>query len=240
MEIVNKIKEKQNDLYSRKPITIAFLGDSVTQGCFECFEPIPGTIDTVFEMENSYCEIVKRMLNKLYPTVSFTIVNAGISGGSVWTGLNRIDRDVLSFNPDLVVVCFGLNDSGDGLNGIDNYKRHLNNIFKKINSSGAECIFMTPNTMNFIVSPKLKSDFFKDLATDFMRRMNDGVMDEYVKASIEVANDNNVEVCDCYKVWKQMEQSGVNTTELLANKLNHPIKEMHYLFAYELVKSMFK
>ena len=240
MKIIEKIKEKQRDLYSHKPITVAFLGDSVTQGCFGCYELVSGGIETDFVADWAYCEIFKKILNKLYPSVPFAIINAGISGGSAFTGLNRIDRDVLSYLPDLVVVCFGLNDSGGGLDGIKDFKKHLNDIFVKIKASGAECIFMTPNTMNYNVSPKLTSELFKKIAESFAERMKNGIMDEYVSAAKAVAKDNDVIVCDCYAIWKNMVDCGVNVTDLLANKLNHPDKDMHFLFAYELIKTIMK
>jgi hypothetical protein len=37
-----------------------------------------------------------------------------------------------------------------------------------------------------------------------------------------------------------MAQNGVDTTELLSNKINHPIREMNWLFAYSLVEEMMK
>ncbi len=37
MEIIKKIVNKQ-DFYNYPTPTIAFLGDSVTHGCFECYE----------------------------------------------------------------------------------------------------------------------------------------------------------------------------------------------------------
>lgn len=238
MRIVEQIKEKQNNLYARKPITIAFLGDSVTQGCFECYEPYPGGIETDFIAKHAYCERVKQILNKLYPSVPFAIVNAGTSGGSALSGLQRLDRDVLSYDPDLVVVCFGLNDSGDGEKGIEKFYSNLREIFAKIKAKGSECIFMTPNTLNDRESPKLTNDLFKNLAKEFAERMQNGVMDGYAEAGKRAAKDEDVAVCDCYALWKQMQRCGVNVTELLSNKLNHPDKEMQYLFAYELVKTM--
>ena len=39
MKIIELLKQKQEGLIKNKPVTIAFLGDSVTQGCFECFYP---------------------------------------------------------------------------------------------------------------------------------------------------------------------------------------------------------
>ena len=37
-----------------------------------------------------------------------------------------------------------------------------------------------------------------------------------------------------------MIDAGVNVTELLANKINHPTREFHYLFAISLLETMFE
>jgi hypothetical protein len=39
-------------------------------------------------------------------------------------------------------------------------------------------------------------------------------------------------------VWQAMAQSGVNTTELLSNKLNHPTREYHSYIAMKLVEKI--
>ena len=80
-----KIAEKLNanrDIRGAAPVTIAFLGDSVTQGCFECFINEAGEIDTVFDYKNSYSTRMKELLNILYPEVQINIINSGISGDS--------------------------------------------------------------------------------------------------------------------------------------------------------------
>lgn len=38
MKIMNRIHEKANDNANKPGVTIAFLGDSVTQGCFELYK----------------------------------------------------------------------------------------------------------------------------------------------------------------------------------------------------------
>ena len=48
MKIIEKINAKNKNIYENNPVTIAFLGDSVTQGCFECYLTSPTTLDTVF------------------------------------------------------------------------------------------------------------------------------------------------------------------------------------------------
>lgn len=41
----------------------------------------------------------------------------------------------------------------------------------------------------------------------------------------------NVTVCDCYSEWKKLYKSGIDTTKLLINRINHPDRRMHQLFA---------
>ena len=238
MKIIDRIQEKQKNLGEEKPITIAFLGDSVTQGCFDCYEEAPGKIETEFHPEWGYVELFKRMLHKLYPSVPLAVINAGVSGSSAYGGVCRLERDVLSFSPDLVVVCFGLNDTNNGMEGVEKFRKNLTDIFRRIRSSGAECIYMTPNTMNYLVSPHITSDAIKDLAVDLRGRMTSGMMDAYMEAARETARAEGVPLCDCYALWKRMAASGINVTELLANRMNHPDKDMHFLFAYELLKTI--
>lgn len=235
MKIIEKIIEKQENLLNSQPITIGFLGDSVTQGCFECYLTSPTSLETVYDGGSSYSNRLKELLALLYPKVQVNIINAGVSGDSAPSGLKRLDRDVLRFNPDLVVVGFALNDSCAGESGLDAYKDAMTNIVDSIQNSGAECILLTPNTMNLNVSPHLKDQLFIDLAKSFSSVQNDGILDLYVDAIRKIAKDKNVKICDVYSKWKKMIASGVNTTELLANKLNHPVREIHYLTAMMLL-----
>ena len=240
MKIIEEINKKQSNLYARKPITIAFLGDSVTQGCFECFENMKGQIDTIFESGESYAEKTKKILAKLYPTVPFAVINAGISGGTTKSALERIERDVLAYQPDLTVVCFGLNDTTLGEKGIPSYAENLEKIFSLLKEKNIETIFMTPNSMSFEQSPFLSIESLKSLSLVFADYMKQGLMDKYMETALAAAKKYEVKVCDCYSIWKTMQDAGVNTTELLSNKLNHPDREMQWLFAYELVKCMFE
>ena len=58
-------------------------------------------------------------------------------------------------------------------------------------------------------------------------------MDTYMEAAKKLAESMGVPVCDCYGEWKKL--SGTrDITDLLANRINHPTKEMHELFAREL------
>lgn len=236
MLITQKIKAKKNNINENAPITIAFLGDSVTQGCFECYLTSPNTLQTVFDTKFSYSARLKDMLNLLYPNVQFNIINSGISGDNAVGGLNRIERDVFAFNPDLVIIGFALNDSCYGENGLTEYKNALTEIVKKVQDKGIECILLTPNMMCTQTSCHLTDKLFIDLSKTFADIQNNGLLDKYVSTLKEVALDNNVPVCDIYSKWKKIFDSGVDVTELLSNKLNHPIRELHNYTAIKLLE----
>jgi len=239
MKFIEKLAKKQNDLYGASPATIAFLGDSVTQGCFEVYES-GKAIDTVFENKNAYSTRINEILHMMFPKAHVNVVNCGISGDNAPNGLSRLDRDILPFKPDLVIVSYGLNDSGKGIEGLENYVNALDGIFKRITESGAECIFMTTNAMNTNISCHITNERFRAIAEGTMKTQNSGVLERYFEAAKETAIANGVKVCDCYAKWKAMIDAGVNITELLANKINHPIREFHYLFAISLLETMFE
>ena len=240
MKIIEKLAEKEHDMYGMAPVTIAFLGDSVTHGCFEVYRVGENGLDTVFEAENSYSHKVKTILHTLFPRTQINVIGAGISGDNAANGLTRVERDVLPYHPDLTVVCFGLNDSCGGMDGLTRYRDSLTGIVAKLKASGSEVILMTPNTMCFHTSPHCRDPFFVRLAEQFAKIMQNGTLDTYLDTARAVARETDIPLCDVYAMWQTMEKAGVDTTELLANSLNHPTRDMHWLFAHELVKTMFR
>lgn len=238
MEIMKKIAAKAAKLGSAKIPTIAFLGDSVTQGCFECYRKSDGGIETVFDKNHAYHRYIDRIFSMLYTNVPLNIINAGISGGTAEEGLERLERDVLCHKPDLTVVCFGLNDCIGGLNKLEIYKESLRNIFTALQENGSEVIFMTANMVNTEVSCHLSDDRLRVLAGDSQKRQQEGIVKAYFEAAKEVVSACNVKVCDVHAKWEMLHRNGVDVTELLANKINHPTREMNWMFAYELVNTM--
>jgi hypothetical protein len=76
------------------------------------------------------------------------------------------------------------------------------------------------------------------VANQCAQKQNEGFFDAHMEAARELCRDMKVPLCDCYALWKRMHEKGVDVTELLANKINHPTREMNALFAYELVRTM--
>ena len=175
----------------------------------------------------------------MYPSAQINIINSGISGDNAVNGNNRFERDIAPFHPDMVVVSFGLNDACQGVEKVEQYTTALKNIFDKVKAMGAECIFIFQNMMNTQVSCHLKDEREQNLAKWFAEVQNTGVVDTYYNAAKQTAADCGVEFCDIYGGWKAMYENGVNITELLSNKYNHPERDFHYYIAIKLVEKMF-
>lgn len=239
MEIMEKIARKEANLFEAEPVTIAFLGDSITQGCFEMIELPDGKFRGVCDQESGYQNKLKKMLMELFPDVPITTVNAGIGGGGASHGFRRLERDVLSHHPDLVVVCFGLNDAVAGMSYLEEYTDALLGIFGKLQELGIEVIFMTPNMMATEESGYFVCEELNKATQDIVRTQNDGVLELFLDQARVVCTRMNVPVCDCYNIWKRLVANGVDTNRLLSNHLNHPTRQMHWLFAAALLNKMF-
>lgn len=239
MKIIKKITNKAKNLAGAEPVTVAFLGDSVTQGCFDNYATSENTIQTYFDAENAYHTKFRKILNKLYPNVPLNIINAGISGGKSWEGVERLERDVLRFSPDLCVVCFGLNDASSiAEDALIKYENSLKAIFKALQDANIEVIYMTPNMMSTHVSCHIENDLIKRTAEYVAKVQNSGKLETFLSAGKKIAESMGVTVCDCYSKWKRLYDNGVDITELLANRLNHPTEDMNWLFAINLVETI--
>jgi hypothetical protein len=133
------------------------------------------------------------------------------------------------------VVCYGLND----VNGeIEAYTSALRGIFAKLREAGIEALFLTPNMLNTRVDESVLPELtvYAEVTAGMQ---NGGKMDAFMEAAKGVAFDCGVAVADAYALWKQMAQSGMDTTALLANGINHPCREMHGMFAELLYETIF-
>ena len=97
---------------------------------------------------------------------------------------------------------------------------------------------MTPNMLNTYVADDTPEEYL-DYAMVTAEYQNSGKMVLFMSLAVEVAEKMGVSVCDCYSMWKDISKTQ-DTTKLLVNRINHPIPEMHELFADSLFKMIFK
>ena len=238
MNFVEKLAARGTDNNNQPVPAIAFLGDSVTQGCFEIVTNARNEIVPIFDQGAAYETYLARIFSVLYPNAPVTIINAGISGSSAQQGLCRLERDVLRYKPDLTVVCFALNDCVAGTDEITAYEQALHDIFSRLLDAGSEVIFMTPNMMATEVDQRIETGEIRVAAELCSQMQNSGALDAYIHAAKKLCREMDIPVCDCYGIWKQLNRIGVDTNALLSNQINHPTRQMNWLFAFELAKTI--
>ncbi|WP_099205252.1 SGNH/GDSL hydrolase family protein [Scatolibacter rhodanostii] len=99
--VLSRLKNMMEKAESGTPLTIGFLGGSITQGS-------AATSDKL-----NYAYQVYEWWQKNYPQTKFDFVNAGVGGTSSLFGAARMTQDLLIYQPDFVVVDFSVNDGAD-------------------------------------------------------------------------------------------------------------------------------
>ena len=100
MHIKDKIYMDHKGLEQNGPINIVAFGDSVTHGAL------------LFEnnYETVYWNRLRQKINAVRDYVPVNVINAAIGGTTAKASLARMEKQVLKHEPDLIIVCFGLND----------------------------------------------------------------------------------------------------------------------------------
>lgn len=110
-----RIKELMRRAEAGDKMTLAFLGGSITQGSLSS------------QYTNCYAYLVYDWFVKKFPKTAFTYINAGIGGTTSQFGVSRVEADVLSYNPDFVLIEFSVNDDNT-----DFYKETYEGLVRKV------------------------------------------------------------------------------------------------------------
>ena len=221
MKISEKIMMDIKGLEENGPINIVICGDSVSHGAFNGY----------MDYEKVYWNVLKKKMYAFRDFVPINMINVSIGGTVAKSALGRFDRQVLIHQPDLVIICFGLNDVNGSL---ESYIASLRAMFEKCNAAGVDAIFMTPNMLNTRVADDAPKEYY-NYAIKTADMQNNGKMDQFMTEAVALAKSMNITVCDCYSKWKELSKTQ-DVTMLLCNRINHPTEEMHLLFADSLYK----
>lgn len=103
-------------------VTIACIGGSITQGTISS-----GTDDAQTGFRKCYADLFFEWWSDTFPDTEFSFINAGIGATDSYLGVHRVQKDVLNYNPDLVLVEYSVNDGSSILD-----KRNYDNLVRKI------------------------------------------------------------------------------------------------------------
>ena len=230
---INPFGMGEDGLERKNPLIVA-LGDSVTAGHFENAIPMEEllakiaaesfTEDEVGEVTDvrvCYLEQFRDMLVDRYKQTSVSVVNSGIAGDTLYGMQRRLYRDVIRYQPDLVILNGALN-WGEPCGSTEDYKKLLTQVVKAIKAeTKADLILLTPN-MDW-PSPLAPGNPLSTLK-------------ERVEVIRSLAGAEQVCLADAYKVWEAYEAAGYPVQEMLANGLNHPSVTGHTVYAMALMQ----
>ncbi len=155
------------------PVRIIVFGDSLSAGWGAADEATEGLVP-----------VFARALQARYPACEIEIIGAGGPGDTSEVGLIRVDREVLSRDPDLVVLQFGGNDEGFDRRPRDLYD-DLSELIQTVTGAptNALCIvaanpFNDPEPGNeFVDSTRRAAERFEVPVADFDQALHDGDRD---------------------------------------------------------------
>ena len=195
------VSRTRSDLEAGADVTIVAYGDSITAG---------------FAVRRGFPSFGKEMLDEKYPEAGLEMINSGISGDTTLDGLSRLDWAVLSYEPDLVTINFGINDCVLGL-GLEEFEMNLVEMVRRIRAGpGSEVLLLT--------SQLLETPPYDRLVLD------------YYQAIERVAREMDVGFVDVHGAWMRRVEQGTPLSSLILPGLDHPNEAGYRIIAEELMR----
>ncbi len=189
-----------------KPVKVVCLGDSVTGIYYHTGG------------RRAYPELLEIALKKAAPNAQISVINAGISGQSTNHGLERLDRDVLNHQPDIVTISFGLNDMTRLTP--EQYRANLEQLIDRCQKSHATVVLCTPNAV-----------------IDSAARPIDRLM-VFCDVLRTVGREKSVAVCDQYRAGERHRLRDPWGWRLTLSDEIHPNGDGHRRMAEELCRTI--
>jgi len=183
------------------PVRWVALGDSLTYG---------------WMVNKGYLDFLNELLIKKYPAAQLTIFNRGIPGDTAEGGLRRLDDHILSLNPDMVSVQFGLNDLFVGYT-LAQFQKNLCSILSRLQQQCTSDILLMTSVP--------------------LADRNDNIQAEmFYTAIIETSRQKNLPCALVHTYWKQKIADGAPWHELVQADMVHPTEQGYRLMAEAIME----
>lgn len=191
----------RGSLEAGRSVTIVTYGDSITAG---------------FAVRRGFPSFWREMLQNKYPKAKIELVNSGISGDTTLDGLARLDWSVLSYEPDLVTINFGINDCVLSLD-LAEFEENFVEMVRRIRSGPASEVLL-------LSSQPLETPPY------------DKWVQDYYQAVERVALEMDVGFVDVFGAWMERVNQGTPLSSLILSGLDHPNEAGYRIIAEELMK----
>lgn len=159
------------------PKRVIFFGDSITQAGVQ---------------PTGYITKISQLLEKQGLKEKYELIGAGIGGNKVYDLYLRLEDDVLSKKPDIVVIYVGVNDVwhkstfGTGTD-LDKFEKFYQALITKMKANNIKVIVCTPAAIGE--------------RTDASNQQ-DGDLNQYSKSIRVLASKNELPLCDLRKEFQ--------------------------------------
>ena len=207
-----KLKRFFEKLKSKKETTIVFYGDSITVGCNSSGTPYGGNVSPYAE---PWPIMVTEYLKDKYQT-KINYVNTAVGGMNTEWGVNNYQNNVLQYNPDLVVIAFGMNDGN--LPKEEHFKQIMA-IINGIKEHDPDCdIVLIATTV-----PNIESTWYQSQVT---------YIEEYQKINLD-----NVAIVDMTHMHLDLLKKK-KFKDMTGNNVNHPNDFLVRIYAQSILTVM--
>ena len=194
------VQRTRRDLEAGADATIVCFGDSITAG---------------YAVQRGFPSFWLEALRQRFPDARIEVINSGISGDTSLDGLARLDWAVLSYEPDLVTINFGINDCVLGL-GLEELEMNLVEMVQRIRAGpGSEVLLLSSQPLETPPYDRLVLDYYQAI--------------EWVAKEMEVGF---VDVCGA---WMRRVKQGTPLSSLILPGLDHPNEAGYKIIAEELM-----
>ncbi len=167
------------------------------------------------------------------------VINAGVGGNTTEMARQRFEKDVLSREPRIAIIQFGINDAAvdvwktppatEPRVSIERYEANLRHFIQTLKSRNARLVLMTPNPLRW--TPALKEMYGRP---PFKPDEADGfnvLLARYGEAARRVAREEGAELIDVQQAFpEQARKQGVSMDAFLLDGM-HPNDEGHRIVA---------
>ncbi|MDD3552522.1 MAG: SGNH/GDSL hydrolase family protein [Methanothrix soehngenii] len=199
-ELRKYVERTRWDIESGADATIVCFGDSITAG---------------YAVRRGFPSFLLESLRQRFPDSKIEMINSGISGDTSQDGLSRLDWAVLSYEPDLVTINFGINDCVLGLS-LEEFEMNLVEMVRRIRAGPDSEILL-------LSSQPLESPPYDQRVLDYYQTVE------------RVAKEMNVGFVDVYGAWMKRVRAGMPLDSLILPGLDHPNEAGYRIIAEELM-----
>lgn len=161
---------------------VVALGDSVTLSYGNKRSPW---------ISHSWPKILERILSSQLGEY-VEVVNSGVGGDTTRRVIERLDKDVFQYEPDILLIMFGLNDALNIYRSIsvEEYENNLRTIIELASYRGIKAILMTPNP---VTEKYIRYENGKSLKKLYL----------YVERVRKIAEDLRIPLIDIFKLFSE-------------------------------------